>query len=170
MKTWQQGIDLIKHYESLHDGDLTKIGLQPKLCPAGVVTVGWGHTETHNGEQIKSFELFAELYPDLMNLTEEQADELLKKDLVKEEAKVNLRINVPITQYQFDALVSYFFNIGYSATMVQLVNLKATNKEITEWMIHHYITVGGVYKAGLFYRRESEAHLFTTGELKYFNT
>lgn len=170
MKTSQQGISLIQHYESLHDGDLTKIGLQPKLCPAGVVTWGWGHTETYKGAQIRDFETANKQFPEMETLTIEQADELLAKDLLKEEAKVNMRINVPITQYQFDALISYFFNIGYSATMVQLVNLKATNKEITDWITDHYITANGVFLQGLLYRRESEAHLFTTGELKFFNT
>lgn len=170
MKTSQQGIDLITHYESLNDGDLTKIGLQPKLCPAGVVTWGYGHTETVNGEQIRSFEVANKLFPEIETMTEQQACDLLLKDLVKEEMKVNLRINIPITQYQFDALVSYFYNIGYSATMIQLVNLKASKEEITEWFTSHYITGGGVYLPGLFYRRKSEAHLFTTGELIYFNT
>lgn len=170
MRTGENGLLLIKHFESIHDGDLTKIGLQPKLCPAGVVTWGWGHTETYKGAQIKDFETANKQFPEMETMTIEQANELLAKDLIKEEEKVNLRINIPITQYQFDALVSYFFNIGYSATMVQLVNLKASNEEITEWMTHHYTTVNGVYLPGLFYRRESEAYLFTTGELKFFNT
>ena len=38
MKTSQKGINLIKYFESLHDGDLTEIGLQPKMCPAGIWT------------------------------------------------------------------------------------------------------------------------------------
>ena len=36
------GREIVKHYESLHDGDLKKIGLQPKLCPAGIWTQGYG--------------------------------------------------------------------------------------------------------------------------------
>lgn len=43
MKTSENGIILIKHYESLHDGDLSRIGLQPKMCPAGYWTEGYGH-------------------------------------------------------------------------------------------------------------------------------
>ena len=43
MKTSQKGINLIKYFESLHDGDLTEIGLQPKMCPAGIWTEGYGH-------------------------------------------------------------------------------------------------------------------------------
>lgn len=36
------GREIVKHYESLHDGDLKQIGLQPKLCPAGIWTQGYG--------------------------------------------------------------------------------------------------------------------------------
>jgi len=42
MKISKQGIELIKFFESLHDGNLSKIGLQPKLCPANIVTIGYG--------------------------------------------------------------------------------------------------------------------------------
>ena len=40
MKTGIKGIDLIKEFESLHDGDLKQVGLQPKMCPAGIWTEG----------------------------------------------------------------------------------------------------------------------------------
>jgi lysozyme len=40
MKISEKGLDLIKHFESLHDGDLTIVGLQPKMCPAGIWTEG----------------------------------------------------------------------------------------------------------------------------------
>ena len=43
MKTSSSGIALIAYFEQYHDGDLTKIGLQPKMCPAGIWTVGLGH-------------------------------------------------------------------------------------------------------------------------------
>ena len=42
MKTGTKGIELIKSFESLHDGDLSKIGLQPKMCPAQIWTEGYG--------------------------------------------------------------------------------------------------------------------------------
>lgn len=169
MITSSQGINIITHYESLHDGDLTMIGVQPKKDPIGIVTWGYGHTETIGGRQIKSFDVAKKLFPEMETMTISEAEELLLEDLVKEEAKVKLRINIPITQYEFDALVSYFFNIGYSATMVQLVNQKASASDITKWMTGHYITADGVFMKGLLYRRQSEALLFTTGELKFFN-
>lgn len=169
MKTGEQGLAIIKRYESLHDGNLTQIGLQSKKDPIGIVTWGYGHTETVGGRQIKSFDVAKKLFPEMETMTIPEAEELLLEDLIKEEAKVKLRINIPITQYEFDALVSYFFNIGYSATMVQLVNQKASAAEITKWMTGHYITADGIFMKGLLYRRQSEALLFTTGELKFFN-
>ena len=42
----KEGIVLVKHFESLHDGDLTMIGLQPKLCPAGIWKAGYRDWET----------------------------------------------------------------------------------------------------------------------------
>ena len=39
----KNAIDLIKHYESLHDGNLKEIGIQPKMDPVGIWTIGWGH-------------------------------------------------------------------------------------------------------------------------------
>lgn len=164
-----EGFDLIKHYETLHDGDLTRIGLQPKLCPAGVVTWGYGHTETYQGKPIKSFELAHKLFPEMDDMTEEEADLLLKQDAIPEEEKVYENIKVTLLQYQFNSAVSYFYNIGYSATFVQLVNALASPEEIYAWFIKHYITANGVFYRGLLYRRQTEGLYFNTGELKFFN-
>ena len=54
MKTSQVGINLIKHFEGLHDGDLKEIGLQPKKCPAGIWTQGYGSAmRDKNGNFLK---------------------------------------------------------------------------------------------------------------------
>ena len=50
MRTSNKGIDLIKEFEGLHDGDLSIIGLQPKMCPAGIWTQGYGHAIIYNKE------------------------------------------------------------------------------------------------------------------------
>ena len=56
MKTSNIGIELIKEFESLHDGDLSIIGLQPKMCPAGIWTEGYGHAMRDNkGNFIKGW-------------------------------------------------------------------------------------------------------------------
>lgn len=167
--TSEVGLALIKHYESLHDGDLTKIGLQPKLCPAGVVTWGYGHTETYEGKPIKSFELARKLFPEMEDMTVEEAELLLKQDVVKEEEKVRKAIKRQLFQYEFDSLVSYFFNIGYSNNMIMLINANAPSDKIVEWFLDHYITANGKYLPGLFYRRQTEAHLYIKNELVFYN-
>ena len=168
-KISEQGLQLIRHYETLHDGDLSKIGLQPKLCPSGYVTYGYGHTVSHDGQMMRSIEYANKLFPNIETITEEEAEQMLKEDMVKEEAKVNKNITVKLKQCQFDALVSYFYNIGYSNTMVSLVNEGALDNEIYEWFTEHYITGNGVFLKGLLYRRKSEAELYTTGQLKFYN-
>ena len=77
---------LVKYCESLHDGNLSIMGLQPKPCPSGVYTTGWGHaivdpktgkfvtTATKNGYK-RACELFTDL-------TIEQADKLLEEDTI----------------------------------------------------------------------------------------
>ena len=85
MKTGDLGISLIKFYESLHDGDLKKIGLQPKMCPAGIWTVGYGHAlRDIDGTWLKGvagYQRILEIYPDLETITIEEAEELLEEDL-----------------------------------------------------------------------------------------
>lgn len=174
MKTSQTGIDLITHYEQYHDGNLTEIGLQPKMCPAGIWTVGLGHAlrniETGNWLKGKSdFQTMVNQYPFLQTITKIQADELLKLDLIYIEKKINSRITRELTQQQFDALVSYSYNIGWSNTMQHLLNTNATDAEIADWFENHYITANGVKLKGLVYRRKSEAYLFINGVLKFFN-
>jgi lysozyme len=170
MHVSEQYIALVSHYEQYHDGDNTRIGLQPKLCPAGVVTWGLGHTENDkNGNQIKSLELARELFPEMETMTYEQADKLLTVDTIPEEDKVKKAIRRTLLQHEFDGMCSYFYNIGYSATMVKLMNNRASADLITAWMVQHYITAEGKYMPGLFYRRKSEAHLILTGELVFYN-
>ena len=78
----EKAIQIIKHYEQLHDGDLKAIGLQPKLCPADVWTVGYGRAiiDPSTGKQLKGIEnknRAYELYP---SLSIEQAEQFLKEN------------------------------------------------------------------------------------------
>ena len=59
MKTSKLGRDLIIHYEQLHDGDLTKIGLQPKMECSSIWTIGYGHAlKDVNGKWLTGFDGF----------------------------------------------------------------------------------------------------------------
>ena len=157
MRTSQIGIDLIKHFEGLHDGDLKKIGLQPKKCPAGIWTEGYGHAMRDvNGNFLKGSKM-----PN-HTITEKQAEELLKQDLEVFERIVMIKIKVPLKQNQFDALVSHTYNTGGSDTLFYLVNSKAKDIEIKKWFETKYITGGGKVLNGLVARRKAEAKLYFT--------
>lgn len=87
------GLDLVRHFEGLY--------LKAYKCPAGVWTIGYGHT----GLQHKD----GTVYPGRV-ITEIEAIKLLDYDLDQYEARVKALVNVRLTQAQFDALVSFDFN------------------------------------------------------------
>lgn len=133
------GLDLIKSHEGLR--------LNAYLCPAGVLTIGYGHTATtQTGQQI----------------TEAQAEALLRQDVQWAEAAVRRNVTVPLTQSQFDALVSFVFNIGEPAfrrsTLLRLLNdgqRAAAADEFARWN-----KAGNRVLAGLTRRRADEQQLF----------
>lgn len=169
MKTSILGIELIKHFESLHDGDLKKIGLQPKLCPANVWTVGYGHAvKSQNGRVIKGnidIETLNEMFPHFATMTEHDAENLLAKDLLEYEKIVLSNLDRELKQYEFDALVSHTYNTGGSRSLFKFVNQNIPEM-VYKWFTQHYITVNGVVFRGLQRRRQTEWTLYSTGELK----
>ncbi len=166
MKTSKLGIELIKHFEGLHDGDLSKIGLQPKMCPAGVWTVGYGYALVNKltGKFLKyqeEYHLIAEQYPDFMNMTEIQAEKLLAWALLKYEGIVTKWLTLNVNQNMFDALVSHTYNTGGSDTLFRLVNA-AKLAQAANWIETRYTTANGIVQPGLIRRRKAEAKLFMT--------
>lgn len=151
MKTSQRGIDLIKRFEGLI--------LHSYLCPANKLTVGYGHC----GEDVKQG----------MVITEKEAEELLKQDLNLFESKLNYSIShdhISLNQNQFDACISFIFNLGFSAFIFSTLykKLKAGDyagaaDEFPRWV---YITktVDGekvkIKQKGLETRRKAERELF----------
>lgn len=171
MKTSDLGISLIKHYESLHDGDLRKIGLQPKLCPSNIVTIGYGHAlRDLNGSFLRGvdgYRRMLEIYPDYETITEAEAEDLLSRDLAIFENNINsLKLN--LTQNQFDAIVSFCFNCGFAAFKgsTLLRRIKGEPGSIKEGFLM-WNKSGGKVLAGLTKRRESEAVLFLDGKLNF---
>lgn len=171
MKTSEKGRELIQHFESLHDGDLSKIGLQPKMCPAGIWTVGYGHALTDiSGKFFKGVEGYRrmiEMYPELETITETEANDLLQEDLVKWERYVSSKLKRGVTQSQFDALVSHSYNTGGSNTLFKLINNYEDYEAIENWFISKYITANGKFLKGLQRRRNSEWVLYSTGKLDF---
>jgi len=160
MKTSQIGIDLIKHFESLHDGDLSTIGLQPKMCPSRIWTEGWGRAmRDYKGNFIKGIENKKLAYSRISILTKEQADKALLEDLAPREFLVMQKLKVSVSQNVFNALVSHVYNTGGSDTLFRMINQKKSPKEIAAWNNGHYITSEGKKLSGLIKRRNAESKL-----------
>lgn len=145
------GVALVKKFEGLHrvqpDGTISSY-----RCPAGVWTIGYGSTKG-----IRSG----------MKITEEEAEEKLRVDLQVAENAVKQYVSVPLTQGQYDALVSLIFNIGSgnfrSSTLLKKLN-KGLYDEVPEQIIRwNKARVNGVLTPlkGLTRRRAAEAAIFS---------
>lgn len=138
----QKGIDLIKKFEGCK--------LSAYKCPAGIWTIGYGHTQgVYEGKKI----------------TEEEAERLLASDLAKFEMGVR-HIVGELSDEKIDALVSLAFNIGLSAfqksTLCRLVKADSENKAIAKEFVK-WVYAGGVKSNGLVRRRKAEAKMYFGG-------
>lgn len=129
---------------------------------AGLLTIGVGHLLTK--DEIASGKILilgiATKYSD--GLTDHQIDQLLVQDLAGAEGAVNSGIDAALNQNQFDALVSFVFNVGrtafYNSTLRKLLNL-GKYKEVPD-QLRRWNRAGGVVIPGLSIRRENEIKLF----------
>lgn len=129
---------------------------------AGLLTIGVGHLLTK--DEIASGKILilgiATKYSD--GLTDHQIDQLLVQDLAGAEGAVNSGVDVALNQSQFDALVSFVFNVGrtafYNSTLRKLLNL-GKYKEVPD-QLRRWNRAGGVVIPGLSTRRENEIKLF----------
>jgi GH24 family phage-related lysozyme (muramidase) len=142
MRVSQKGINLIKKYEGLR--------LVAYLCPANVLTIGYGHT----GVDVKPG----------MQITEEEADRLLWKDTESAQQAVSSFVSIKINQNEYDALVSFVFNVGPTAfvnsTLLKLLNQRADRK-IVAGEFGRWVKAGDDKPIlGLVRRREEEKKLF----------
>lgn len=161
MKTSSVGIDLIKDFESLHDGDLSIIGLQPKMCPAKVWTEGYGRAmRNKDGVFLRGTKDKKEAYNNITINNKQEAEQALIEDLRVFERIVSFKIKIPLTQNQFDSLVSHTYNTGGSDTLFKLINRRAPEEQIKKWFETKYITANGVRLQGLVRRRKAESDLF----------
>lgn len=138
----QEGLELIKSFEGLR--------LRTYKCSSGVDTIGYGHT----GPDVKPG----------MVITEEEAEDLLRKDVASFEQCINTFTSVKINQNEFDALVSFAFNCGCTAykdsTLLRLLNQGAPRTEVAEQFLRWVKGAGGETVPGLVRRREAEKKLF----------
>lgn len=161
MRTSIVGISLIKEFESLHDGDLSMIGLQPKMDPIGIWTEGYGKAmRGDDGCFLKGKKDKDKAYASITIHNEAQANSELIKSLEGRELTVSKKIKISLTQNQFDSLVSHTYNTGGSDTLFKLINKKAPEEQIRKWFETKYITANGVRLQGLVRRRKAESDLF----------
>lgn len=131
--------------------------LRAYLCPAGIPTIGYGHTKTVTKDDVKCRK----------TITEAEAERLLKADLAAFESGVAKLVKVKLTDDQFGALVSFAYNLGIgafgSSTLLKRINAKAPLADIERsWLQWNKARVNGVLKplAGLTKRRKAEFALF----------
>jgi len=139
MKISQEGLALIKKFEGCK--------LESYKCAAGVWTIGYGSTKG-----IKEG----------MSISQEEADNLLLEDVAVFEDNVLDAVTMPLSQHQFDALVSWTFNLGganlKASTMLKKLN--AGEYEEVPAQMKRWNKAGGKVLQGLIRRREAEALLF----------
>jgi lysozyme len=160
----QAAIDLVKSFEGIHDGNLAVIGLQPKLCPAGIWTVGYGRalrSKTTNAF-LKGASGKAEALAKYPSLTVEQAEAMLAFDLTAFEDKVKALVKVDINENQLGALVSFAYNVGTgnlaSSTLLKMLNAGNYAGASVEFL--RWDKAGGKILKGLTLRRTAEMELF----------
>ena len=140
MKISDKGIKLLKSFEGCRYTAYRDVG--------GVLTIGYGHTgkDVFEGQRIGS----------------DQAENLLRADLARFEDGVNRSVVVDLNQAQFDALVSFTYNVGLGAftlsTMLQMLN-KGDYKGAADQFLRWNKVKGKVW-SGLTQRRQSERSLF----------
>ncbi len=142
-KLSEQGYALIMRHEGFSP--------IPYICPAGLPTIGYGHVIIDK-----------EAFPKA-GISPDSAKTLLKQDVNRFEAAINRFVTVQINQNQFDALVSFAYNIGIQAfersTLLRHLNqghYEKVPKELEKWVFSR-----GRRLSGLIKRRREEARLFS---------
>ena len=135
----KKGTDLIKEFEGFRT--------HAYQDAVGVWTIGYGHTKGVQPTDI---------------ITPEAGDEMLVEELTEYETHVENAVKVPLKQHQFDALVSWTYNLGptnlNSSTMLRVLN-DGKYEEVPAQMLR-WNKAGGKELEGLTRRRQAEAHLF----------
>lgn len=145
MKASIDAYELIKQFEGLR--------LEAYLCPAGIWTIGYGHT---SGVSPNSF------------ITIQEADEYLHRDVATIEMQLN-KLNLILRQCQWDAIISFVFNVGIgnseSSTLLAKIRINPEDNSIIDEFLRWVYANGKVMK-GLQKRRLAEMKLYFSDKLK----
>ncbi|MEA3639925.1 MAG: glycoside hydrolase family protein [Lamprobacter sp.] len=145
MNISEAGIELIKRFEG--------VKLQAYDDGVGVITIGYGHTKgVRWGDTI----------------TQDEAENLLQEDLEQFERCVTDAVDVPLNQNQYDALVSFAFNVGCGALRrsTLLTKLNAGDYQGAADQLLRWNRGGGKVMRGLVLRRQAERELFLSEPFK----
>ncbi len=147
MRTSKNGIDLIKRFEGYKS--------KPYLDPNGIPTIGYGNTYYPDGRKVRLND---------PSINESVANQLLMTMLQKFESVVFSNVTSKINQNQFDALVSFCYNVGdfnfRKSTLLRKVNVNPYDKLIRD-EFQRWNKSGGKVLVGLSRRREAEWNLFS---------
>lgn len=153
-KTSPRGVALIR--------DLEGASRQAYVCPAGYLTIGVGHMLTQSEIMSGKIRIGDRLVKWRDRLSMDDVDALLAQDLETREAAVSKLLRVALTQGQFDALVSFVFNVGWGAfadsTLLRKLNMgdyAAVPGELRRW-----VKVNRREVQGLINRREREVFMW----------
>jgi len=145
MKASVDAYELIKQFEGLR--------LEAYLCPAGIWTIGYGHT---SGVSPNSF------------ITIQEADEYLHRDVAAIEMQLN-KLNLSLRQCQWDAIVSFVFNVGIgnfkASTLLAKIRINPDDNSITDEFLR-WVYANGKVMRGLQKRRLTEMKLYFSDKLK----
>ena len=148
MKIDKKGLSLIAEFEGL--------SLKPYKCSAGVPTIGYGSTYYENGTRVQMSDA---------PITKQRAEQLLHYTADRFASKVFNLLKKPVTQNQFNALVSFAFNVGSgalaSSTLLKLVNINPNDAMIAKEFLR-WNKAGGKPIQGLTNRRIKESALYFT--------
>lgn len=145
MKASVDAYELIKQFEGLR--------LEAYLCPAGIWTIGYGHT---SGVSPNSF------------ITIREADEYLHRDVAAIEMQLN-KLNLSLRQCQWDAIVSFVFNVGIgnfkASTLLAKIRINPDDNSIIDEFLR-WVYANGKVMRGLQKRRLTEMKLYFSDKLK----
>ena len=149
MNISQEGLSLIKKFEGCPtDNDGNAVSYR---CAANKATIGYGSLK-YKGKPVE----------DGMKITMQEAEDLLLHEMNEYEGYINDMVKVELNQNQFDALVSWVFNLGPSNLSSSTLLTRINNKDWKDVpnQIKRWNKAGGQVRQGLVRRREAEALLF----------
>lgn len=137
----EKAANLIKEFEGFRE--------TPYFCPAGKLTIGYGFTkDVHSNDR----------------MTQEEAGKMLNEELLRLAGRVNELVEVPLSENQINALVSFVFNIGIGnferSTLLRVLNrgwYDAVHRELMRWVYANGEVLGGLSR-----RRAAESALFNS--------